>query len=46
LTRQELEEKAVLLAEHSGAATAAEMVAIFAQIKDLTKLDKIGIFLR
>jgi 2-methylcitrate dehydratase PrpD len=46
LTREELEDKALRLAEHSGAATAAEMAAVFAQIRDLTKADQIGIFLR
>jgi 2-methylcitrate dehydratase PrpD len=45
LSRAELEEKALRLADYTGAATAAEMVAVFARIRDLSKTDKIGAFL-
>jgi 2-methylcitrate dehydratase PrpD len=45
LSRAELEEKAVRLAEYSGAATAEEMYAVFARIRDLTNTDEIGVLL-
>jgi len=45
LTRAELEEKALRLAGYSGAATPEEMAAIFAQMRDLTRTDEIGVFL-
>lgn len=45
LTRAELEEKALRLAEYSGAATAEEMAAVFRAIRDLTKTDEIVGFL-
>jgi 2-methylcitrate dehydratase PrpD len=45
LTRAELEEKALTLAEYSGAATAAEMKEIFARIADFESAEKIEPFL-
>jgi len=45
LTRAELEEKALRLADYSGAATPGEMATVFAQVVDLTKTDEIGPFL-
>jgi 2-methylcitrate dehydratase PrpD len=45
LTRQELERKALQLAEFSGAATGDEMRVLFARIWDITCIDKIGSFL-
>jgi len=45
LTRAELEEKASRLADYSGAATPAEMAAVFARIRDLSRTDEIGAFL-
>ncbi len=45
LTRSELEQKALRLAEFSGAATAEEMSRIFAQISNLTHSTKIKSFL-
>lgn len=45
LTRTELEEKALRLAEWSGAATPSEMETVFAQIRNLTNIDEIGAFL-
>jgi 2-methylcitrate dehydratase PrpD len=45
LTRAELEEKALRLAESSGAATPEEMAAVFAQIRDLAATEEIGGFL-
>jgi 2-methylcitrate dehydratase PrpD len=45
LSRVELQEKALRLADYSGAATHEEMGAVFARIRDLTKTDEIGTFL-
>ena len=45
LTRSELEQKALRLAEFSGAATAEEMARIFTQIWDLTRITKVKSFL-
>jgi 2-methylcitrate dehydratase PrpD len=45
LTRNEVEQKALRLAEFSGAATAEEMSRIFAQIWNLTRVTKIKTFL-
>jgi 2-methylcitrate dehydratase PrpD len=45
LTRSELEQKALRLAEFSGAATAEEMSRIFTQIWNLTRITKIKSFL-
>lgn len=45
LTRAEIEEKAQRLADYSGAATPAEMAALFAQIHNLTGIDEVGAFL-
>jgi len=45
LTRQELEEKALRLAQFSGAATAEEMVGVFGRIRELTRTQKVGRFL-
>ena len=42
LTRAELEQKALRLADWTGAATHAEMAAIFARIRNLTGTDEIG----
>jgi 2-methylcitrate dehydratase PrpD len=46
LTRSQLEEKALLLAEFSGAATNEEMRLLFDRIWDITRIDKIGSFLQ
>jgi 2-methylcitrate dehydratase PrpD len=46
LTRSELEEKALRLADYNNAATPAEMSAVFAQIRDLSRAEKIGAFLK
>jgi hypothetical protein len=45
LTRGEIEEKALRLADYNGAATPAEMAGVFASIRDLTRTDEIGAFL-
>jgi 2-methylcitrate dehydratase PrpD len=45
LTRSELEQKALRLAEFSGAATPEEMSGIFTQVWDLTRITKIKSFL-
>jgi 2-methylcitrate dehydratase PrpD len=45
LTRGEIEEKALRLASYSGAATPAEMAAVFARIRQLTSTDEIAPFL-
>jgi len=45
LTRGEIEEKALRLADYSGAATPAEMAGVFDSVRDLTCTDKIGAFL-
>ncbi len=45
LTRAELEEKALRLADFTGAATPEEMHSVFAKIRELTRAEKIGIFL-
>jgi 2-methylcitrate dehydratase PrpD len=45
LTRAELEEKALRLADFSGAATPAEMATVFARIRDLSRTEEIGAFL-
>ncbi len=45
LTRSELEQKALRLAEFSGAATSEEMSRIFTQIWNLTRITKIKSFL-
>lgn len=45
LTRSELEQKALQLAEFSGAATAEEVNEVFARIWDLTRVEKVGHFL-
>lgn len=45
LSRVELEEKALRLADFTGAATPAEMQSVFAKIRDLTHTAKIGVFL-
>ena len=45
LTRSELEEKATRLAEYTGAATAAEMQKVFAQIRALPDAPKVEMFL-
>jgi 2-methylcitrate dehydratase PrpD len=42
LSRQELEEKALRLAEFSGAATAAEMRRLFTMIWKIAQLEKVG----
>jgi 2-methylcitrate dehydratase PrpD len=46
LTRGELEEKAIRLAEYRGAATVAEMHDVFARIHALTEAERIGTFLK
>ena len=46
LTRSQLERKAMLLAEFSGAATNEEMRLLFDRIWDITRIDKIGSFLQ
>src|ERR1700732_4823915 len=46
LTRSQLERKALLLAEFSGAATNDEMRLLFDRIWDITRIDKIGSFLQ
>jgi 2-methylcitrate dehydratase PrpD len=46
LTRAELEEKALRLADWSSAATPAEMAGVFAQIRGLADTEEIGGFLR
>jgi 2-methylcitrate dehydratase PrpD len=45
LSRAELEEKALRLADYSGAATPAEMAAVFAQIRGLESNEEMGAFL-
>jgi 2-methylcitrate dehydratase PrpD len=45
LTRNELEQKALRLAEFSGMATAEEMSAVIARIWNITRLEKVGRFL-
>jgi 2-methylcitrate dehydratase PrpD len=45
LTRSELEQKALRLAEFTGAATPEEMKRIFSQIWNLTRIAKIRSFL-
>jgi 2-methylcitrate dehydratase PrpD len=45
LTRGEIEEKALRLADYSGAATPAEMAAVFAQIRQLASIEEFGPFL-
>ena len=45
LTRSELKQKALRLAESSGAATAEEMIRIFTQIWNMTRITKIQSFL-
>jgi 2-methylcitrate dehydratase PrpD len=45
LTRAELEQKALRLADFSGAATAVEMRTVFEQIWNLARIEKIGHFL-
>jgi 2-methylcitrate dehydratase PrpD len=45
LTRAELEEKALRLADYTGAATPEEMGAVFARIRNLTKTDEMGALL-
>jgi 2-methylcitrate dehydratase PrpD len=45
LTRGELEQKALQLAEFSGAATKDEMRKIFDRVWDITRIDNIGSFL-
>jgi 2-methylcitrate dehydratase PrpD len=42
LTRSELKQKATELAEHSGAATAAEMQAVFAVIGEIASAKEVG----
>ena len=45
LTRSELEQKALRLAEFSGAATAEEMSVVFARVWDITHIEKVERFL-
>jgi 2-methylcitrate dehydratase PrpD len=45
LTREELEDKAIGLAAHTGGATSAEMKAVFARIDELEYAEKVGTFL-
>jgi 2-methylcitrate dehydratase PrpD len=45
LTRGEIEEKALRLADYSGAATPAEMATVFAEIRRLTSIEEIAPFL-
>jgi 2-methylcitrate dehydratase PrpD len=45
LTRGEIEEKALRLANYSGAASPAEMASVFAQIRQLTSIEEIAPFL-
>jgi 2-methylcitrate dehydratase PrpD len=45
LTRKELEQKALRLAEFSGAATGDEMRALFVRIWEIARVEKIGCFL-
>jgi 2-methylcitrate dehydratase PrpD len=45
LTRAELKEKALRLADYSGAATHAEMATVFAKIADLADTESMGAFL-
>jgi 2-methylcitrate dehydratase PrpD len=45
LTRGEIEEKALRLAEYSGGATPAEMAGVFAQVRELVNTDEIAAFL-
>jgi len=45
LTRGEIEEKALRLADYSGAATPAEMAAVFTQIRQLSSIEEIRPFL-
>jgi 2-methylcitrate dehydratase PrpD len=45
LTRGEIEEKALRLADYSGAATPAEMSTVFKRIRELTRTDEIAAFL-
>ena len=45
LTRAELEEKALRLVAHTGAATPEEMATVFARARDLRRTDEIGAFL-
>jgi len=45
LTRGEIEEKAGRLANYSGAATPAEMAGVFAQVRGLTSIEEVGLFL-
>jgi len=45
LSRSEIEEKSIALAEYADAATAAEMRHIFSRIHDLDRLDSIGFLL-
>ena len=45
LTRSQLEQKALQLAEFSGAATHDEMRLLFERIWDITRIDKMGSFL-
>jgi 2-methylcitrate dehydratase PrpD len=45
LTRAEIEEKALRLASYSGAASPAEMAALFEQIHHLTDIEEIAPFL-
>ncbi len=45
LTREELEDKAIGLAAHTGGATSAEMKAVFARIDELEYAEKVGTLL-
>jgi len=45
LTRSELEQKALMLAEFSGAATEAEMKGLFTRVWDIANIEKVGRFL-
>jgi 2-methylcitrate dehydratase PrpD len=45
LTRAEIEEKALRLADFTGAATPAEMESVFAKVRDLTRTPHVGFLL-
>ena len=45
LTRAEIEEKALRLAEFTGAATPAEMQAVFTRVRELTSTPRVGFLL-
>ena len=45
LTRGELEQKALLLAQFSGAASVEEISRVLARIWDITRIERVGRFL-